>query len=143
VLKESGADEIPVISIAKDKSEWAESKKEAEKIYAANTKDPVRFHHNSSALFLIQHIRDEAHRFAITYHKKLRKKTGLKSVLDNIPGIGEKRRKALLKTFGSIKKIKEAPLDELSGVKGMTRKAAEQLLKNLTEMRGDEKNETL
>ena len=143
VLKEFGAQDIPVISIAKDKSEWREDKQPDEKIYAANTKDAVRFHHNSSALFLIQQIRDEAHRFAITYHKKLRKKTGLTSVLDGIPGIGAKRKKTLLTVFGSLKRIQGATLDELSSVKGMSRKSAEQLFNSLKTMGRNDKNEVV
>ena len=104
---------------------------ESEKVYVRNTKDAIRFRENSPVLFLIQQIRDEAHRFAITYHKQLRKKSGLRSMLDEIPGIGEKRKKALLTAFGSLKRLKEASVDELASVKGMSRRAAENLYEQI------------
>ena len=81
----------------------------------------------SQALYLMQRIRDEAHRFAITYHRKLRRARNLKSELDNVAGIGEKRRSELLKNFGTLGKIKSASIEELAKVQGMTRKAAESL----------------
>jgi len=80
---------------------------------------------NSNAFRLITHMQDEAHRFAITYHKSLRTKNTVKSELDDIPGIGPARRKALLKHFGSLKNIKNATLEELSSVEGMNSKVAE------------------
>ncbi|MGB7605201.1 MAG: excinuclease ABC subunit UvrC [Lutisporaceae bacterium] len=82
---------------------------------------------NSHAFRLITNIQDEAHRFAITYHRSLRAKTTVKSQLDEIPGIGPTRRQALLRTFGSIKNIKTASIEELSSVQGMNKKAAEML----------------
>ena len=81
----------------------------------------------SQALHLMQRIRDEAHRFAITYHRKLRRARNLKSELDNISGIGEKRRTELLKKFGTIEKIKSATVEELANVKSMNRTSAEEL----------------
>ena len=131
VLSELGVPEIDLISIAKDKSAWVEKKLKVEKVYIVNVKDPVRFRQNSPALFLIQQIRDEAHRFAITYHKKLRKKTGLRSVLDGVQGIGPKRKKALLNAFGSMKRIREASVEEIARIRGMSRKTAEQLREKL------------
>ncbi|NIO41651.1 MAG: excinuclease ABC subunit UvrC, partial [Burkholderiales bacterium] len=82
---------------------------------------------NSQGLFLVQRIRDEAHRFAVEYHRKLRSKRGVASRLDQIPGIGPQRRQSLLKTFGSIEAIRQASVDELAAVPGMTRGAAEQV----------------
>jgi len=79
----------------------------------------------SKVFRLISAIQEEAHRFAISYHKSLRRKTSVKSALDDIPGIGPARRKALLKSFGSLKNIKKASLEELEKVQGMNRKAAE------------------
>ena len=73
-------------------------------------------------------MRDEAHRFAITYHRKLREKRAVHSELDDIPGIGEVRKKALLRHFGSVEKIRQASAEELAGVKGMSRKAAEEIV---------------
>ncbi|MBP2663082.1 MAG: uvrC, partial [Firmicutes bacterium] len=80
---------------------------------------------HSQSLYLVQRIRDEAHRFAITYHRKLRSKRNLVSVLDHIPGIGAKRRKALWDHFGSLAKIKTAEVEVLAKVEGMTLSAAE------------------
>jgi excinuclease ABC subunit C len=82
---------------------------------------------NSKAFRLITNIQDEAHRFAINYHKSLRSKTTVKSALDDIPGIGPARRKELLTHFGSLKNIKKATLEELCEVKGINKKTAEDI----------------
>jgi excinuclease ABC subunit C len=79
----------------------------------------------------LQRIRDEAHRFAITYHRKLRDAKTTKSILDEIPGIGPKRRKALLERFGSLEAIRQATVEELAAVPGMNRHTAESLLECL------------
>ena len=106
---------VPVIGLAKQ-FEW---------IFVEGKSDPVILPGNSQALFLMQRIRDEAHRFAITYHRNLRGKRNLVSVLDHIAGIGEKRRQALRKKFGTIQKMREASLDELAAAPGMTKPAAQ------------------
>ena len=85
---------------------------------------------NSQAFYLLHRIQDEVHRFAITFHRQTRQKTGLKSVLDDIDGIGAKRKTTLLRTFGSIKKMKEANLDDLKGA-GLPEKVAKNLQKAL------------
>ncbi|RRR71138.1 MAG: excinuclease ABC subunit UvrC [Candidatus Viridilinea halotolerans] len=85
----------------------------------------------SAALGLVQRIDEEAHRFAITYHRKVRSKKSLSSSLETIPGIGPKRKKALLRAFGSLAGIRKASIEELAAVPGMTRKAAEDLKQNL------------
>lgn len=105
----------PVISIAKREEE----------IFIPNQKDPVRLPFNSDALYLIQRMRDEAHRFTITYHRTLRSKRSTRSILDEIPGIGPKTKKKLLNHFGSLKNIKAARDEELIEVIG--HKAAESL----------------
>jgi excinuclease ABC subunit C len=79
----------------------------------------------------MQRIRDEAHRFAITYHRRLRRKQTVVSQLDGVPGIGPKRRSALLKHFGSIDAVRAASIEELAAIQGMTRKVAEQLKASL------------
>jgi excinuclease ABC subunit C len=89
--------------------------------------EALRLPHTSEGLYLMQRIRDEAHRFAITYHRKLRGKQTIISQLDGVPGIGPKRRSALLRHFGSIGAIRAASVEELAAVPSMTRKAAEQL----------------
>jgi len=131
ILKRLELSHLNVISIAKDKTPWAESRNRAEKIYLPRVKDPVTFKTNSPALFLIQRIRDEAHRFAITYHQKLRKKSTLRSIIDDIPGIGPKRKQSLLKHFGSLKKISLASIQQIQQVPGITPKLARLLHENL------------
>ncbi|MDF1678643.1 MAG: excinuclease ABC subunit UvrC [Legionellaceae bacterium] len=95
-----------------------------ERLVLADTMHEMSLAPDSQALHMLQHIRDEAHRFAITSHRKKRQKTALSSVLDNIPGVGEKRRQALLKRFGGIRELAKAPLDELVKVDGISQKLA-------------------
>jgi excinuclease ABC subunit C len=90
--------EIPMISLAKQEEE----------IFLPGESRSIRIPYDSPALFLIQRMRDEAHRFVITYHRKLRSKEQIKSALDEVPGIGPKTKKLLLKTFGSVAAIKQA-----------------------------------
>jgi excinuclease ABC subunit C len=75
----------------------------------------------------VQRVRDEAHRFAITYHRKVRAKAGMRSALDSVPGIGPKRKQALLRKFGSVKGIREASLDDIAATVGFTRRLAEKV----------------
>jgi excinuclease ABC subunit C len=117
VRRELGLDSIPVVSLAK----------ENEEVFVPGDPQPVRIAKDSPALHILQRARDEAHRFAISYHKKLRHKEATASALDEIPGIGPKRKKALLRKFGSIQAIKEAPLEELSQTKGMTSTLAQKV----------------
>jgi len=98
--------------------------KRNEEIYKPGFPDPILLPRNSRALFLLQRIRDEAHRFAITYHKNLRGKTMRASMLNNVQGIGPKRRKALLKHFGTIEAIKNASIEELMAAPTMNKTAA-------------------
>jgi len=105
--------------------------KQEEEIYLPDRAGPVLLPRTSEGLYLMQRIRDEAHRFAITYHRQVRKRQTITSQLDDVPGIGPKRRSALLKHFGSIEAIRAASVEELAAVQGMTRKAAEQLKENL------------
>lgn len=95
-----------------------------ERLVLADTMQEMSFAPDSPELHLLQHIRDEAHRFAITSHRKKREKLTLSSVLDNIPGVGEKRRLALLKRFGGIRELKRAPIEELAKVEGISQKLA-------------------
>ena len=89
--------------------------------------EPVVLPRNSEALYLVQRIRDEAHRFAITYHRQVRGKSSIQSALDTIPGIGPKRKKALLKKFGSVKQIREADVEEIAATVGFTKALAEKV----------------
>jgi excinuclease ABC subunit C len=87
--------------------------KRLEEVFLPGKSDPMNIPKRSAGLKLLQQTRDEAHRFAITHFRKQHKKSTLKSPLDDVPGIGPARKKHLLKTFGSLKRIKEAPLEEL------------------------------
>ena len=115
IIRGAGHHEVPVVGLAK----------QFELIFVEGSPEPVELPRHSQALYLIQRIRDEAHRFAITYHRKLRGKRNLVSVLDHIVGIGPKRRKMLWKHFGSLEAIKVASMEELASVPGMNRPAAE------------------
>jgi excinuclease ABC subunit C len=118
VLDEFGLrDQVPVVGLAKKE----------EQVFVPDRPEPLEFPPASEGLFLMQRIRDEAHRFAVTYHRKLRRKQTVVSQLDGVPGIGPKRRSALLKHFGSLDAIRKASVEELAQVPSMTRKAAEQL----------------
>ncbi|MEK6600454.1 MAG: helix-hairpin-helix domain-containing protein [Candidatus Binatota bacterium] len=92
---------------------------------------PLPLRRNSNALFLLQRVRDEAYRFAITYHKKLRTRQTLYSALDKIPGIGGARKRALLRHFGSIKRIEEATVKDLLQVPFMNEKIAQEIIDTL------------
>jgi len=101
--------------------------KEFEHLFRPEDGTPIILAPNSPAYYLIQRVRDEAHRFAITYHRKLRSKEQVKSILDDIPGIGPSRRNALIRAYGSVEKISQASLEELALVEGMNRAAAEEV----------------
>ena len=95
-----------------------------DKVYMPGRSNPINFGKEIETLFFLQRIRDEAHRYAIAFHRRKRSKIALHSILDEIPGIGKKRKAALLKQFKSFKKIRDASLDELTGVSGINRKVA-------------------
>ena len=117
VLNNIGLQYIPAIGLAK----------ENEEVYVEGKSTPLDIPRDSSALHLLQRIRDEAHRFALTYHRNLRKSTSLHSVLENVSNIGKKRRIALFKHFGSIEAIKTASIEELIKINGMNKKSAHSL----------------
>jgi len=122
VLEEYGLKgEVPAVGLAKKREE----------IFLPGRSEPLVLPRDSQALYLLQRIRDEAHRFALGYHRKLRAKRSLASMLEEIPGIGPKRRQALLKHFGSIEAIRQASVEELAAVEGMTKKAAESIKDHL------------
>jgi len=129
VLKELNIEaDFEIIGIAKKDETKGETE---DKIYKPGRANPVNLGREGDLLFLLQRIRDEAHRFAITFHRKRRTKRSITSALDAVPGIGQKRKKTLLKHFGSIKKIRAATLEELSALPGMNRKAAEAVRQRL------------
>ncbi|MBX5448801.1 excinuclease ABC subunit UvrC [Thermogemmatispora sp.] len=118
--------EVPVIGLAKEEGSHSRLPT-AEEIYLPGSAEPLRLPRTSQGLYLLQRIRDEAHRFGITYHRKLRSQRTFKSQLDEIPGIGPRRKQALLKHFGSLQAISQASIEELAAVEGMTRAAAEKV----------------
>ncbi|MDQ3812991.1 MAG: excinuclease ABC subunit UvrC [Armatimonadota bacterium] len=117
VLQEKNYEMIPTVGLAK----------QHELLFVPDKSEPIALPRNSPALHLLQRIRDEAHRFAITHHRKRRGKAAIHSLLDDIPGIGEARRNALLEHFGSLQKIRAASLEEIAAVPGMTRPLAEKM----------------
>lgn len=114
---------VNVIGLAKEEGRHDKGMT-AEQVFLPNIKDPILLRRTSPILFLLQQIRDEAHRVAITYQRKLRTKKTIKSVLDEIKGIGPAKRKALFHHFGSIKKMKEASEEELQKVRGISKNNA-------------------
>jgi excinuclease ABC subunit C len=120
-VRESAAPELPVVSLAK----------RMEEVYVPGSPDPIVIPRSSEALFLLQRVRDEAHRFAIAYHRKLRGKSMTRSVLDGIPGIGETRRKQLVGHFGSARKVANASLEELKAAPGLGPQLAEAVYRHL------------
>jgi excinuclease ABC subunit C len=94
--------------------------KEHEWLYLPGSSDPIVLPPNSAALHLVQRIRDEAHRFAVTYHRQRRGKSMMQSALDGLDGVGPTRKKRLLTAFGSAAGIRRASIDEIAAVKGMT-----------------------
>ena len=127
VLHELGIDGPDVIGLAKARSGEEGSDREFERVFLPGVDEPVILEPTSQTTHLVARARDEAHRFAIAYHRKLREKRAIKSELDDIPGIGEVRKKALLRHFGSLDKIKQATVEDISKVKGMSKKAAVEL----------------
>ncbi len=122
VLEQFGLfDKVPVVGLAKQEEE----------IFFPHNSQPLILPRHSQGLYLVQRIRDEAHRYGITAHRARRSKQGLASQLDSIPNIGPARRKALLKYFGSMDKIREASVEELTTVKGMNMSAAESIKAHL------------
>ena len=114
VFLELGIDDIPLASLAK----------ENEELFVPQAPEPIILPRDSQGLFLVQRARDEAHRFAITFHRERRSKRSIASRLDDVDGIGPKRRRMLLRRFGSVKAIGEASLDDIAAVPGMTMKLA-------------------
>src|SRR4051794_1436780 len=107
--------------------------KRMEEVWLPDDPDPVILPRTSEALYLLQRVRDEAHRFAITYHRQKRSTSMLVSMLDDVPGLGETRRKALMKQFGSLKRLRAATVEELPAVRGIGRRTAEAVLAAVAE----------
>jgi excinuclease ABC subunit C len=129
VLKELNIfEQFDTIAIAKQDELRGD---ESDKIFLPQRANPVHFGKEQDLLLFLQKIRDESHRFAVSFHRKKRKQTFMASALDDIPGIGKKRKETLLRHFGSIKKIRAASPEEISELPGMNRKTAESILDKL------------
>ncbi|MEV0429077.1 excinuclease ABC subunit UvrC [Micromonospora sp. NPDC050495] len=122
-LAELGIDDVALCGLAK----------RLEEVWLPDDEFPVILPRTSEALYLLQRVRDEAHRFAITFHRQRRSKRMTESALDNIPGLGEVRRKALLRHFGSLKRLSAATVEEITEVPGVGRRTAEAILAALDE----------
>ncbi|MGD0247709.1 MAG: excinuclease ABC subunit UvrC [Candidatus Limnocylindrales bacterium] len=109
VLDETGYHDLAVVGLAKEREE----------IFLPEREEPVLLPTTSPALYLMQRLRDEAHRFAITYHRSLRAKAATHSAFDDLPGVGPKRRAALLRVFGSARRVREAPVEQIAAVPGI------------------------
>ncbi len=137
ILQEIGKTHIPVVGLAKARVEQnfqkSELKETEERFYLPGRANPVIFKKNTEAFQILVGLRDEAHRFAITFHRKRREEASLSSVLDEISGLGENRKVALLKKFETIDNIKSAELKEILEIKGFTRIIAERVLLHLNE----------
>jgi len=121
VLDELGLHDLPLAGIAKEREE----------LVLPDRPDPILLPTTSQALYLVQRIRDEAHRFAITYHRDLRRKASVRSKFDDLPGVGPRRRGALLRVFGSIKRVREAPVEQIAAVPGIGPALAARIKANL------------
>ena len=121
VMRDLGLRDVPVCGLAKREEE----------IFVADVSDSIVLPRQSEALYLVQRIRDEAHRFAITYHRNLRGKAATQSILDAIPGVGPVRKRALLRKFGSVKAIREADVSEIAATVGFTQRLAETIKRSL------------
>jgi excinuclease ABC subunit C len=121
VLDELGLHDLPLAGLAKEREE----------LFLPDRPEPILLPPTSSALYLVQRIRDEAHRFAITYHRDLRAKSTVRSAFDGMPGVGPKRRQALLRVFGSAKRVREAPVEQIAAVPGISRALAERIKASL------------
>jgi excinuclease ABC subunit C len=123
ILELLGIEDLPIIGLAKREEE----------IFMPGESEPITLPHHTPTLQLLQRIRDEAHRFAVSYHRKLRSRRLTHSMLDEIPGVGETRRNALLQHFGSLAKIREAKIWQLKEVDGISGKTARKIYDYLRE----------
>jgi excinuclease ABC subunit C len=137
VLVEAGLPDLPVIGLAKERVTPDPTAREVtrrpERLFLPNRKNPVVLRANSTALFLLQRARDEAHRFANAYHRHLRDRARLRSPLDDVPGVGPRRRRELLRHFGSLRRLRAATVEELVTVPGISTEIAARIKETLTE----------
>ena len=139
-MAEIGVSGVEAVGLAKDRvqaaARSAEIRRSEERVFLPGQSNPVILKRNSNALFLLQRVRDEAHRFAITHHKRLRARQTIYSILDQVPGVGGARKRALLRAFGSVKRIEKATLEDLLKVPSINEKVAQEILESLRSMPG-------
>jgi excinuclease ABC subunit C len=125
----AGSPPAPLAGRSRKKGRFVkdEIERSPERVFLPGQKNPVVLRQNTSEMFLLQRLRDEAHRFAITFHRKLRRERNFRSVLEEVPGIGDKRKRALLAHFGSLKRIRAAGIDEIAAVPGFNAQLAERV----------------
>ena len=121
-LADAGRLQIPIAALAKEREE----------LFVPNRPDPIVLPRNAQGLYLVQRIRDEAHRFAVTYHQKVRARRAIRSILDDVAGVGPARKRALLRKFGSVRAMQEAPVEELAAVGGVGPALAERIKQALS-----------
>ena len=121
VFLELGINDVPLASLAK----------ENEELFIPDFQEPIVLPRNSQGLYLVQRARDEAHRFAVTYHRKRRSKNTIRSSLDMVPGVGPKKRRQLLTKYGSVAKIRESSLEDIADTPGLTKKLAEAIKESI------------
>jgi excinuclease ABC subunit C len=135
VFRDLGIDDVDVVSLAKSRVTGLDpddaTARSPERVFKPGRDEPIVLRQSSPELLLLARIRDEAHRFAITHHQRLRRKSRTRSSLEDIPGIGPKRRQSLLKHLGSLRRVRAASLDELAAVPGIDRRSAEKLYRAL------------
>jgi excinuclease ABC subunit C len=116
-LADAGRLQIPIAALAKEREE----------LFVPNRPDPIVLPRTAQSLYLVQRIRDEAHRFAVTYHQQVRARRAVRSILDDIAGVGPARKRALLRKFGSVRAMQQAPVEELAAVGGVGSALAERI----------------
>ncbi|MDP9281970.1 MAG: excinuclease ABC subunit UvrC [Chloroflexota bacterium] len=121
-LADAGRLQIPIAALAKEREE----------LFVPNRPDPIVLPRNAQGLYLVQRVRDEAHRFAVTYHQKVRARRAIRSILDDVAGVGPARKRALLRKFGSVRAMQEAPVEELAAVGGVGAALAERIKQALS-----------
>jgi excinuclease ABC subunit C len=116
-LSDAGLLQIPIAALAKEREE----------LFVPARPDPIVLPRTSQSLYLVQRIRDEAHRFAVTYHQQVRAKRAVRSVLDDVEGVGPTKKRALLRRFGSVRAMREAPVSDVAAVTGVGNALAERI----------------
>ena len=125
-----GMNGMDVVGLAKERED-DKGAKQPDRVFLARAKDPIKLRANTAELFVLMRVRDEAHRFAVTFHRKLRRRGTLRSALEDVPGVGQKRKRELLKAFGSLKGVRAASVEDLARAPGMSVAAAEAVVRYL------------